>query len=57
MSQPVWDRITRVAEEMVPGGVLLCTGFGSTETGPFALMCTERQEHAGNLGIPRMGLR
>jgi feruloyl-CoA synthase len=56
MSQPVWDRITRVAEEMVPGGVLLCTGFGSTETGPFALMCTERQETAGNLGIPAHGV-
>jgi feruloyl-CoA synthase len=56
MSQPVWDRITRVAEEAVPGGVLLCTGFGSTETGPFALMCTERQEAAGNLGIPAHGV-
>ena len=56
MSQPVWDRITRVAGEMVPGGVLLCTGFGSTETGPFALMCTERQERAGNLGIPAHGV-
>jgi feruloyl-CoA synthase len=56
MSQPVWDRITRVAEEMVAGGVLLCTGFGSTETGPFALMCTERQEAAGNLGIPAHGV-
>ena len=56
MSQPVWDRLTRVAEEMVPGGVLLCTGFGSTETAPFALMCTERQETAGNLGPPSRGL-
>lgn len=56
MSQPVWDRLTRVAQEMVPGGVLLCTGFGSTETGPFALMCTERQSHAGNLGIPAHGV-
>jgi len=56
MSQPVWDRITRVAEREVPGGVLLCTGFGATETGPFALMCTERQERAGNLGIPAHGV-
>lgn len=56
MSQPVWDRLTRVAEEMVEGGVLLCTGFGSTETGPFAIMCTERQTHAGNLGIPAHGV-
>jgi feruloyl-CoA synthase len=56
MSQPVWDRITRVAEQMVPGGVLLCTGFGSTETGPFALMCTDRQRTAGNVGIPAHGV-
>ncbi|KAA9007855.1 feruloyl-CoA synthase [Histidinibacterium aquaticum] len=56
MSQPVWDRITRVAEEAVPGGVLLCTGFGSTETGPFALMCTDREATAGNVGIPAHGV-
>ena len=56
MSQPVWDRITRVAAQAVPGGVLLCTGFGSTETGPFALMCTERQDRAGNVGIPAHGV-
>ncbi len=56
MSQPVWDRITRVANEMVPGGVLLTTGFGATETGPFSIVCTERQEHAGNLGVPAHGV-
>lgn len=52
MSQPVWDRLTAVANQMVTGGVLLATGFGSTETGPFALMCTDRQDRAGNIGIP-----
>ncbi len=56
MSQPIWDRIMRVTDEMVPGGVLFCTGFGSTETGPFALMCTERQDRAGNVGIPAHGV-
>ena len=56
MSQPVWDRLTAAAEAARPGGVLLSTGFGSTETGPFALMCTERQDRAGNLGIPAHGL-
>lgn len=56
MSQPVWDRVTRLAEASVPGGVLLTTGFGATETGPFALMCTERQDRAGNLGIPAHGV-
>lgn len=56
MSKPVWDRITGLAEATVPGGVLLCTGFGSTETGPFALMCTDRQDTSGNLGIPAHGV-
>ena len=56
MSQPVWDRVTRAAEDAVPGGVLLCTGFGATETGPFSLMCTDRQETSGNLGIPSHGV-
>ncbi|MFC4669638.1 feruloyl-CoA synthase [Seohaeicola nanhaiensis] len=56
MSQPVWDRLTRLAEAEVPGGVLLNTGFGATETGPFALTHTERQASAGNLGVPAPGL-
>ncbi|MGR3804314.1 feruloyl-CoA synthase [Marinibacterium profundimaris] len=56
MSQPVWDRITRIAERTASGKALLCTGFGATETGPFALMCTERQSKAGNLGIPAPGV-
>ncbi len=56
MSQPVWDRLTRVANEMVPGGVLLTTGFGSTETGPFGTVCNTRQEASGNLGLPAPGV-
>jgi feruloyl-CoA synthase len=56
MSQPVWDRLTRAAEAAVPGGVLLGTGYGATETGPFCTMCTERQDHAGNLGVPARGV-
>ena len=56
MSQPVWDRITRVAEEMVPGGVPLCTGFGATETGPSALLWHRSEAAAGNLGVPLPGV-
>ena len=56
MSQPVWDRLTRVAEQMVPGGVPLCTGFGATETGPSALIWTEKEDTAGNLGVPLPGV-
>lgn len=56
MSQPIWDRLTRVAERMVPGGLLLGTGLGATETTPFSLMCMERQDRAGNVGIPVRGI-
>ncbi|MBS0124993.1 feruloyl-CoA synthase [Thetidibacter halocola] len=56
MSQPVWDRITRVARDMVPGGVPLCTGFGSTETGPGALLWHKSEKTAGNLGVPLPGV-
>ncbi len=56
MSQPVWDRIIRTAEATAPAQTLLGTGFGSTETGPFSLMCTEPQTTAGNLGIPAPGV-
>lgn len=56
MSQPVWDRITRIAAEMVPGGVPLCTGFGSTETGRSALPWHKREKTAGNLDVPLPGV-
>jgi feruloyl-CoA synthase len=56
MSQPVWERVTRIAEAAVPGGLLLATGLGATETAPFALMCMGRQERAGNVGIPARGI-
>lgn len=56
MSQPVWDRLMRVAEEMVPGGVPLCTGFGATETGPSALIWHKKERTAGNLGVPLPGV-
>jgi feruloyl-CoA synthase len=55
MSQPIWDRLERMTDASVPGGLLLTTGFGATETGPFCLMCTERQPRAGNLGVPARG--
>lgn len=56
MSQSVWDRLTRVAQEMIPGGVPLCTGFGATETGPSALLWHRKEDRAGNLGVPLPGV-
>ena len=56
MSQPVWDRLTRLAERMVPGGVPIVSGLGSTETGPFALYYTDKKSAPGNIGVPAVGV-
>ena len=56
MSQPVWDRLTRLADRMVPGGVPIVSGLGSTETGPFALYYTDKKSAPGNIGVPAVGV-
>jgi len=56
MAQHTWDRLNQLAVETIGHRVLLATGLGSTETGPFALKCTEEQERAGNVGIPAQGV-
>ena len=56
MSQPVWDRLTAMADRHVPGGVPIISGLGATETGPFALYYAHRIEKPGNVGIPAPGV-
>jgi feruloyl-CoA synthase len=55
LAQHTWDALNRMSEESIGARVLLATGLGSTETGPFSLMCTEEQETTGNVGIPAKG--
>jgi feruloyl-CoA synthase len=56
MAQHTWDRLSALAVQTLGERVLLAAGLGSTETGPFALMCTEEQERPGNIGIPAHGV-
>lgn len=56
MAQHIWDRLSALSVKTVGARVLLATGLGSTETGPFALMCTQDQTTAGNVGIPSRGV-
>ena len=56
LSQPTWDRLSALGAEITGRDFLLATGLGSTETAPFAMACTERQEKAGNIGVPAPGL-
>ncbi len=57
MPQPVWDRLQEIARQTTGHDVLLASGLGSTETAPFALMCTTRSKASGNIGVPVRGLQ
>lgn len=56
MAQYTWDALERLAAETTGERILLCTGLGSTETAPAALMCTWPQQQAGNIGLPCNGV-
>jgi len=56
MGQHTWDRLNELAVQTTGHRIFLGTGLGATETAPFALMCMEEQEIAGNVGIPSQGL-
>lgn len=56
MSQTVWDHLNDLAVRTTGHRIFLGTGLGATETAPFALMCMEEQETAGNVGIPSQGI-
>jgi feruloyl-CoA synthase len=56
MAQHTWDRLNAVAEETLGERLLLCAGYGATETGPFALSWMEPEAQAGNIGIPAQGV-
>lgn len=56
LSQPIWDRLHRVAEETCGERILMITGLGMTETAPFALCANWEAGRSGLVGIPAPGL-
>lgn len=56
MAQHIWDGLRVAARQATGRDVLLTTGLGATETGPFALMCTDQQDAPGNVGQPARGI-
>ena len=56
MAQHIWEGLRATARQVTGRDVLLTTGLGATETGPFALMCTAQQEAPGNVGLPARGI-
>ncbi len=56
MAAHTWDQLRDIAYRTVGERILLSSGLGATETGPFATFCTEEQDSPGNIGIPVKGV-
>ncbi len=56
IAQHVFDEIQDLAVETCGERILFLTGFGSTETAPFALARTWHAENAANMGLPGAGM-
>jgi feruloyl-CoA synthase len=56
LGQRFWDELREVSVEATGEEILIMTGFGCTETAPFALSTGNGGAFAGMLGLPAPGL-
>jgi feruloyl-CoA synthase len=56
LSQPVWDSLFAHAEREVGERIVMTTGLGMTESGPFAIFVSSHDVKAGDLGVPTPGM-
>lgn len=56
LAQHVFDGLNRSAEAELGERVMIITGYGSTETAPFAFTTTWPVEEAGHIGLPAPGM-
>jgi feruloyl-CoA synthase len=56
MNQHTWDRLRDIGVETCGERIRMITGYGSTETGPFALGPNHVIDRPGLVGIPAVGL-
>ncbi len=56
LAQPVWDSLFQSAEREVGERIVMTTGLGMTESGPFGIFVTSPNVKAGDLGVPTPGL-
>ncbi len=56
LAQPVWDALHEVQEREIGERIVMGTGLGMTESGPFAIFITNPDVKAGYLGVPAPGL-
>ncbi|MDQ7998494.1 MAG: feruloyl-CoA synthase [Pseudomonadota bacterium] len=56
LPQAVWDQLHRIQEAEVGERLVMGTGLGMTESGPFGLYITRPEVQTGDLGLPTPGM-
>lgn len=56
LAQPVWDSLYESEEAEIGERIVMTSGLGMTESGPFGLYVTSPNVRAGDLGLPTPGL-
>jgi len=56
LAQPVWDSLFATQEAEIGERIVMSTGLGMTESGPFAIFVTNPNVKAGDLGLPTPGM-
>jgi feruloyl-CoA synthase len=56
LSQPVWDKLDRIAESHAGERVRMLTGLGMTETAPFAVCANAHEVKSAHIGLPAPGV-
>ena len=56
LAQPIWDSLHRTQEAEIGERIVMGTGLGMTESGPFSIFITNPDVRAGDLGVPTPGL-
>jgi feruloyl-CoA synthase len=57
LAQPVWDSLFESAELEIGERIVMTSGLGMTESGPFGLYVTSPEVRAGDLGVPTPGMQ
>jgi feruloyl-CoA synthase len=56
LAQPVWDSLFESQEREIGERIVMSTGLGMTESGPFSIFVTNPNVRAGDLGVPTPGM-
>ena len=56
LAQPIWDSLYESQESEIGQRIVMTTGLGMTESGPFGIFVTNPNVKAGDLGVPTPGL-